>query len=152
MTSGSWWPDAREQRRAGGKLWFKETEDQELRAKHKRQRQIELKDWSWNSKKQQTRVYVDEIVDKGGNIWGPDAWPDLVHQHFVDLYKAPLVEIMAEKRELESSAGAAIKQGGHARSAEARATLEIALELAERKKASRKNMMSTWWHMWTDPT
>ena len=33
------------------------------------QRQIELKDWSWNSKKQRTRVYVDEMVDKDGNIW-----------------------------------------------------------------------------------
>ena len=58
---------------------------------------------------------------------------DLVHQHFVDLYKAPEVEIMAQKRELESLSHAAMKHGGHARAAMARATLEMALELTERK-------------------
>ena len=38
------------------------------------------------------------MVDKDGNIWGPDAWPDLVTKHFVDLYKAPEVDILAEKQ------------------------------------------------------
>ena len=42
-------------------------------------------------------------------------------------------EIMAEKRELESLASAAMKQAGRARAAKARATMEMALELAERK-------------------
>ena len=49
------------------------------------QRQIKLKDWSWNTKKQRTRENVDEMVDKDSNIWGPNAWPDLVTKHFVDL-------------------------------------------------------------------
>ena len=40
-----------------------------LRAKHKLQGQIGLKDWFWNDKKQWTRVYIDEMVDKDGNIW-----------------------------------------------------------------------------------
>ena len=40
---------------------------------------------------------------------------------------------MAKKRELESLDSAAMKQGGRARTAKARATLEMALELAERK-------------------
>ena len=41
------------------------------------------------------------MVCKDGNTWGPDAWPDLVTEHFVDFFKAPEVEIMAEKPELE---------------------------------------------------
>ena len=45
---------------------------------------------------------------------GPDAWPDLVHQHFADVYKALEVEIKAEKRELENPSNEALKHGGHA--------------------------------------
>ena len=85
------------------------------RANHIIQEQIELKDWSWNDNNRRTRENVDEMLDKDGNIWGPDDWPDLMHQHFVVLYKVPEVEIMAEKRELESVLHAAMKHGGHAR-------------------------------------
>ena len=68
----------KEQRRA---LWFKEKRKiKRLRAKYKIQRQMELKDRSWNDKKQRTRVYADEMVE----IWQTDDWPDLVHQDFVD--------------------------------------------------------------------
>ena len=56
---------------------------------YKPHKQIELEGWTWNDKKRRTPVYVDEMVDEAGNIWGPDDWPDLVHQHFVDLCKAP---------------------------------------------------------------
>ena len=123
----------KEQCRALGRLWFKETRRiKRVRAKHKLQRQVELKDWSWDTKKQRTRVYVDEMVDKDGNIWGPDAWPDVVTKHFVDLYKAPGVETMAEKRELENLSFAAMKHGGQAHTAQARACLEMALEITEK--------------------
>ena len=77
-------------------------------------------------------MYIDEMVDKDGNIWGPGAWPDLVTKHFVDFCKAPEVEIMAEKRELANLSNAAMKHGGHSRTGNAPATLEMALELTER--------------------
>ena len=113
-----------EQRRNLGKLWF---EENQLHS------QIERKDWSWNDKKQRTRVYVGEMVDKDGNIWVPDEWLDLVHRHFADLYKAPEVKILAEQREVASLSYVAVRSGGRARDRKARAGLEIAMELAERK-------------------
>ena len=64
-----------------------------------------------DQQQQRMRVYVDEMVDKGGNTWGPNEWPDLVHKHLVDLYKAPEVEILAEQHELHRLSLAAIKGG-----------------------------------------
>ena len=81
------------------------------------------------------------MVDKDGNIWGPDAWPDLVQQHFADVYKALELEIMAEKRELENPSHEALQHGGH--------------EFWQwrcnslKGKACRKSTTSTlWWLMW----
>ena len=129
----------KEQRSALGKLWFKEKRRiKRLVAKHKQQRQIELTDWSWNTKKQRTREIVDEMVDKDGNIWEPDAWPDLLTKHFVDLYKALEVEIMAEKRELQNLSCAAMKHRWTSTCRTARACLEMALEITERKKQARR--------------
>ena len=76
---------------------------------------------------------VCTLIKNGGNIWEPDDWPDLVHPHFVDLYKAPESDIMVEKRELESLSHAAMRHGGHARATQARAVLVMALEPTERK-------------------
>ena len=87
-----------EERRALGRPWFKEKRKiKRPRAKHKIQEQIELEEWSRNDKKHRILVYVEETMEKDGNIWGSDDWPDLVHQHFVDLCRALEVEIMTEK-------------------------------------------------------
>ena len=67
------------------------------------------------------------MVDKDKNICWPDDWPKMVQQHVIDLYKAPGTQIMAEKSELENLPHGAMKNGGHARAAEARATLDMAL-------------------------
>ena len=69
----------------------------------------------------------DEMVDKDGNIWRTDAWPDLVHSHFADVYKAREVEIRPEKRELEKPSNEALQHGGHE-------LLAMVLGLTERKR------------------
>ena len=53
-------------------------------------------------------------------------------QHVIDLYKPPETQIMAEKSELENLYHGAMKNGGHARAAEARVTLDMALVLTKR--------------------
>ena len=55
-----------------------------------------------------------------------------MHQHVVDLHKVLETEIMAEKSELENLSHGAMKNGGHARAAEAPAILDMALELTKR--------------------
>ena len=55
-------------------------------------------------------MYVDEMIDKDGNVLGFDDWPKMVHQHFADLYKALEMEIMAEKRQHENLSHAAMKK------------------------------------------
>ena len=72
------------------------------------------------------------MVDKDGNIWASDDWPKMVHQHFVDLHKALETEIMDETSELENLSHGAMKNGGHARAVEARATLDMAVEHTKR--------------------
>ena len=72
------------------------------------------------------------MVDKDGNIQGPDDWPKMLQQHVIDLHKGLETEIMAEKSELENLSHGALKNGGHARAVEARATLDMALEHTKR--------------------
>ena len=72
------------------------------------------------------------MVEKDGNIWASSDWPKMVPQHVIDLYKAPETELMAEKSELENLSHGAMKNGGHARAVEARATLDMALEHTKR--------------------
>ena len=110
-----------------------EVQDQEAEAKHKLQRQIELEGLVLEYKETADPRMRRRKGGQGRQHLGAKLQARPGAPHFVDLYKAPEAEIMAEKREVErlsqrSNGG----MEGHARAIQARAALEVALGLTER--------------------
>ena len=90
----------------------------------------------WNTKKQRTRVYVDEMVDKDGNIWGPRC----------------LARPGDHGRELDNLSSATMKHGRNKHPLHRRVFAWKWRVRKQERNASQENEMNTWWPLWMDPT